>query len=107
MRTKINDKKVSELWQKTHPNTKQPPIKAYYTTQHDLNKIVTRSSQKGDNKFYQTKEEYGKKVTPKEGYHVSGLHYKDNGKHIVLVRRQENQTKTNTIIKHELNHCKK
>jgi sucrose-6-phosphate hydrolase SacC (GH32 family) len=103
MRKQIPNSRVSEIWQREHPRTKQPPIKAYVTTRQELNK-VTNDSLKGRRFMEQnTRGEYGKHnaVSP-ETHNVRGL-IMSGRTNVILVERG---TKRNTthILKHELNH---
>lgn len=64
-------------------------------------------SASGKGKQFQTKQEYGHKITSKSGGVVSGAHYKHGKSHIILVKRQGTQAGTNKIIKHEVGHIRK
>ena len=103
MRKPIPSSRVSELWQREHPRTKQPPIKAYITTNQDLNKVTSDSLKGHRNLEQNTRVEYGKRnaISP-ETHNVKGLiiHGKLN---IILVERGTKQS-TIHILKHELNH---
>lgn len=105
MRSKIANSHVSEMWKSIHPQAKQPPIKAYYVNKADLNKIADQSHS-GKGNLYQTKHEYGTLVTSKNS-NIRGVHYKHGREHVILVKKQGTQAKTNRVIKHELGHIRK
>jgi hypothetical protein len=104
LRTKIPNERITDLWSATYPKRNQPPIKAYYAGKKELNAIA-ESSKQGRGKYYQTRQEYGKKIDPKSA-DIKGAHYKQGKSHIILVRRQTTKTKTNNVIKHELKHIR-
>ena len=103
MRKQIPASRVSELWKKEHPRTKQPPTKAYVTTKQDLNKVTSDSLRGRRNLEQNTRGEYGKRnaISP-ETHNVKGLiiHGKPN---VILVERGTKRSTTH-ILKHELNH---
>ena len=104
--TKIPDKRISEVWDKEHPRTKQPPIKGYYTSQSELNRvdakaIKNRVGEKGTG-------EYGRRIAAdpnKYGRHADGmcLHGQRSGGTILIQKGMPRRHET-AVIKHELNH---
>lgn len=107
--TKIPDKRISEVWDRTHPRTKQPPIKGFFTSQRELNRvdataIKNRAGEKGSG-------EYGKRIAAnpnKYDRHADGmcLHGTKNGGTILIQKGMPHRHET-AVIKHELNHIYK
>jgi hypothetical protein len=104
MRKPIPQKRLSELWHKQHPRTKQPQVRAYITTKQDLNKVASDSLKGRNNLEQNTRGEYGKHnaISP-ETHNIKGLVI-DRGKTKVVLIERGTKRNTTHILKHELNH---
>jgi hypothetical protein len=106
--TKIPAKRISEVWSKEHPRTKQPPVVGYYTSQRELNcvdkkAIANRVGEKGTG-------EYGKRVAAnpnKYNRHADGMCLHGTSKNkssTILIQKGMPKRHETAVIKHELNH---
>ncbi len=106
--TKIPDKRISEVWDKIHPRTEQPPIKGYYTSQRELKRVDEKAIE--NRQPEKSKGEYGKRIATnpsKYNRHADGLCLhgtKRDGSSTILIQRGMPQRHETAVIKHELNH---
>ena len=104
--TKIPSKRISEVWHKTHPRTKQPPIKGFFTSQRELNRVNNAGIKNNAGK--KGTGEYGKRIAANPNQynrHADGLFLIGTPYSTILIQKGMPHRHETAVIKHELNHA--